>query len=99
MDPQTVRIFIILAVIIAVIVVYTQVKKASNMRKAETGMDKEKIKQLAARALPGESGYRVAYAHWEDVQHYGRTTRTTYYTYILAFDAERLLVIDRKSVV
>lgn len=93
MSPENLRILIILAVIVIAVVVYTQVKKASNMRKAATGEDKELLKRLAAQALPGETDYQVVYGHWEDVQHYGRTTRTTYYTYILAYDTERLLVI------
>ena len=93
MDPSTLRGIIIVAVIVVAILIYTQVKKAGNMRKAATGEDKELLKRLAAQALPGESDYQIVYGHWEDVQHYGRSTRTTYYTYILAYDTERLLVI------
>ncbi len=45
------------------------------------------------KSLPGETGLRVAYGHWEDVQYRGRTRRTTYYCYGLAFDSSRLFVM------
>lgn len=74
-------------------VIYSSLKESRNKKLAETGEDLRRIKDAVARVLPGETGYTVAYAHYEDVSHYGRTTRTTYYAYALAFDAARLWII------
>ncbi len=86
------RAILIVAIIVIVCFVYYQSKKKLNMQKAESGEDKERVKQLMRSLLPPDMNCKIAYAHHEDVQHYGRSTRTTYYTYILAFDQERLIV-------
>ena len=86
------RVVLIVAIIVVVCFIYYQSKKKLNMQKAETGEDKERVKKLMTSLLPPDMNCKIAYAHHEDVQHYGRSTRTTYYTYILAFDQERLIV-------
>lgn len=80
-------------IIVLIIFVYNKLKENKNTKLAQTGEDMERLKQLVAGALPGESGYTVAYAHHEDVTYYGRSRKTTYYTYALAFDDKRLFVI------
>lgn len=93
MDNSTLLAIATIAAFFVVIFAYIQVREKINLKKAETGEDREKLRQLVARALPGEIGYRVAYAHWEKVEYMGRTKRTTYFCYALAFDANRLWVI------
>lgn len=90
---ETILAVLVVAVIAVLVVCYTRIKGKRNLRKAESGEDLDKLKNLVAKALPGESGCQVAYAHWEKVERMGRSTRTTYYCYALAFDAERLFVI------
>lgn len=85
MDQQTIRGIIIVAVIVAVIFLYVKIREWINLGKARTGEDQELLRQTVQRALSGETGYQVAYAHWEKVEHFGRRTRTTYYCYALAF--------------
>jgi hypothetical protein len=85
--------WLIIVGIVAVCVIYSQLKEQKNEKLAASGEDMERLKGIVASVLPGETGYTVAYAHHEDVQHYGRSTRTTYYTYALAFDAARLWII------
>lgn len=93
MDSETILVFLGVVAMFVVGFAYIQVREKINLKKAETGEDKEKLRQLVALALPGETGYRVAYAHWEKVEYRGRTQRTTYFCYALAFDASRLWVI------
>lgn len=88
-----IKLILIFAAIIAAIWIYIVVREKINLRKAATGEDKERLRRAVAQALPGESGYQVAYGHYEDVQHYGRKKITTYYCYGLAFDASRIWVM------
>lgn len=84
---------LIFAAIIAAIWIYIVIREKVNLRRAATGEDKERLRRAVAQVLPGESGYQVAYGHYEDVQHYGRKKITTYYCYGLAFDASRIWVM------
>lgn len=85
--------WLIIVGIVAICVVWSNVKESKNKKLAQTGADLQRLRDAVARVLPGETGYTVAYAHYEDVQHYGRSTRTTYYAYAVAFDAARLWII------
>lgn len=85
--------WVIVVGIVAVCVIWSQLKESKNKKLAQTGADMQRLKDAVARVLPGETGYNVVYAHYEDVQHYGRSTRTTYYAYAVAFDATRLWII------
>ncbi len=93
MEKRDYLVLAAVAAVVAIIFVYNKIKQNRNTQLASTGEDMERLKQLVAGALPGESGYTVAYAHHEDVTYYGRSRRTTYYTYALAFDTSRLFVI------
>lgn len=79
--------------LVAVLYLYVTIREKRNLQKAETGEDQDRLRQAVASVLPGEYGYRVAYAHWEKVEHFGRRTRTTYYCYAFAFDSSRMWVI------
>lgn len=85
--------WVIIVGIVAACVVWSQLKESKNKKLAQTGADLQRLRDAVARVLPGETGYTVAYAHYEDVQHSGRSTRTTYYAYAVAFDATRLWII------
>lgn len=90
---DTVQIVAIIAVVVVAMLIYTQVKEKLNLKKAASGEDKMRLRQVVAQVLPNESGYQVAYAHWEKVEYFGRRTRTTYYCYALAFDASCLWIM------
>lgn len=83
---------IIFVAIVVAIFLYSHFKEKANLKKAANGEDKARF-QEAVRKVMGEGDYMIAYAHWEDVQYYGRTRRTTYYHYALAFDEERLWIM------
>lgn len=82
--------------IIAVFAIYVLIKRRKNLAALETGEDMEALKQAVAQVLPGESGYKVVYAHWQRSESYGRRTTTYYYSYGIAFDAERMFIIPLK---
>lgn len=82
----------IVVAIIAVVFIYSHFTTAANKRKAASGEDKARF-QEAVRKVMGEGNYTIAYAHHEDVQYYGRSTKTTYYHYALAFDDTRLWIM------
>lgn len=73
--------------------IYIVVREKINLRKAAGGEDKERIRRAVARALPEESGYQVAYGHYENVEYVVRKRITTYYCYALAFHESRIWVI------
>lgn len=90
------------AVVGGAIVYNLFIKKAQNRAKAATGRDLEKVQQAVRELLPeGSQNAEIVYAHWEDVTHSGRTTRTTYYRYAAAFKDETLWVfplqIDKQT--
>ena len=82
--------------IIFVFAVYILIKRKKNLAALETGEDMERLKEAVRKVLPNESGYKVAFAHYERSESYGRRTTTYYYSYALAFDADRLFVIPLK---
>ena len=81
------------AAAVVIYVVYATFRNKKNEQLAETGEDMARLRDAVAKVLSEETGYQVAYAHWEKVEYYGRSRRTTYYCYALAFDASRLWVI------
>lgn len=84
-----------IAIIVAIVVIafiYSHFKGKANLKKAATGADKARF-QEAVKKVMGEGNYTIAYAHWEKVEYYGRTTRTTYYHHALAFDDSRLWIM------
>lgn len=95
MDENVMYILIFAAVVVAIFF-YVQFKEKANLKKAATGEDKARFEEAVRKAM-GEimnSGdYTIAYSHWEDVQYRGRTTKTTYYCYALAFDDTRLWIM------
>lgn len=87
--------------VLGVIIYFVFVKKSRNRKAAETGEDKERVRQAAGQMLVGVNDYQMAYAHWEERESYGRTVKTTYYRYGAAFQGGTLWIfplhIDKKS--
>ena len=92
MEPETVYGIIAFAVIGIVIFIFMQLKEKKNKRLAETGEDKARLKAVADRLFADVPDCRPLYGHYEEVEHYGRSTRTTYYRYLLAHDSQRLWI-------
>lgn len=89
------------AVIIGAVVYFVFIKKSQNRKAAQSGEDKARVKQVIGKLLEGMGDHKVAYAHWEEQESYGRSVKTTYFRYAAAFQGETLLVfplgIDKKT--
>lgn len=76
------------------------IKKNRNLRAAESGEDLELVRR-AVGFTGGAKGERLVYAHWIESESYGRTVRTTYTRFAVAFEGEALRIfplrIDRKT--
>ena len=92
-NPQAVWLVV---AIVAVFAIYTLLRRQKNLAALQTGEDMEKLKEAIRKVLPGESGYKVAYAHYERSESYGRRTTTYYYSYGIAFDAARMFIVPLK---
>ncbi len=92
-NPQAVWLVV---AIVAVFAIYTLIRRQKNLAALQTGEDMEKLKEAIRKVLPGESGYKVAYAHYERSETYGRRTTTYYYSYGIAFDAARMFIVPLK---
>lgn len=90
-------------VLVCGIIVYNLfIKKTKNRTAAASGEDQRRVEQAVRGLLPqDDQNAGIVYAHWEDVTHSGRTTRTTYYRYAAAFKGETLWVfplqVDKKT--
>ena len=92
MKPETLYGILAFAAIGAVIFLFMQLKERKNKSLAESGQDKARLRDVANRLFAGIEDCHPLYGHYEDVQHYGRSTRTTYYRYLLAHDSRRLWI-------
>lgn len=93
---------IIFWVIVVVALVYHFViKKNSNRKAAETGEDMKLVRQAVEPLLKEVGDCKLVYAHREEQSSYGRTVKTTYYRYAVAFQNDTLWVIplgvDKKA--
>lgn len=87
---------LVLLGLFAILLLWSYFRKVSGQKKAESGVDKQLLLDAVAKALPGESGYTVAYGHRVRTRGGSKVTTTTYSFYALAFDEERLWVMDLK---
>lgn len=92
MKPETLYGILAFAAIGAVIFIFMQLKEKKNKGLAESGEDKARLREVANRLFAGIDDCHPLYGHYEDVQHYGRSTRTTYYRYLLAHAGQRLWI-------
>lgn len=87
---------IIFVVVVVGVFLYVHFKGKADLKKAATGEDKARFEDAIRKAmgeLMNEGDYTIAYSHWEDVEYRGRTKKTTYYHYGLAFGGGRLWIM------
>lgn len=91
----------LLVIIIAAVICFYFVKKSKNRKAAQSGEDMERVRKSASPLLDGFGNHQVLYAHWEKRESYGRTVRTTFYRYVIAYQDQTLYVaplqIDKKT--
>lgn len=86
MDMQTIILGVVIMTVLTIIIVaYSTFKEKKDLKKAENGEDMAKLRAALLKLLPADQFWNVLYAHWEKKEYKGRTTRTYYYTYGVAF--------------
>ena len=80
------------AAIIGAVIIYAVVKRNNNLKDAQNGADKSRVR-MVGDALFGEGGNnRTMYAHWETRESYGRTVKITYYRYVVTYRENSICV-------
>lgn len=82
-----------LVIMVAIATVYVLVRDKINKKKASTGEERETLWNLLQRAVPDVQNYTRAYAYWEWTTYQGKTRKTTYWYYGIAFNSEQLFVV------
>jgi len=92
---------IIWLVIIGAVVYNLVIKKNRNRQMAQSGEDKELVRQAARPLLATDGSGPLLYAHWEETESYGRRVRTTFFRYVVTYRDQALCVaplhIDKKT--
>jgi len=92
---------LILIAIIVGFIIYQVIKYLNNRKAAASGEDLKHLQEEVGKSFPDQSGYQMVYAHYEHTETYGRTTKTTYYRYVVAFQGETMWVFpmgrDKKT--
>ena len=79
-------------VVIAAIALFFIIQRNNNLKNAQTGADKARVR-MAAEALFGQGGnHQTLYAHWETRESYGRTVKITYYRYLVTYRENSICV-------
>ena len=79
-------------VIIGAAIAYIFVKKSNNRKDAQNGADKARVQNAAELLFGDGEKHRILYAHWEKREHYGRTTKITYFRYAVIFQDQTICV-------
>lgn len=83
---MTVALFVVCFIVV-------MIREHINTKKGETGEDLAKIRQVLKRLLPDYSSYTTAYAFYKIRRSTGRSVRTTYFHYAVAFKPGALFVV------
>ncbi len=89
-EPKTI---ILTVALFAVCFAAVMIREHINTKKGQTGEDLAKIRQVIKRLLPDYPSYTTAYALYKIRRSTGRSVRTTYYHYAVAFKPGELFVV------
>ena len=79
--------------LLVVIFIFVTIKDKINRKKAETSGDKEAVLNIMKKVVPDLENYVGAYGRWEWTTYQGRSQRTSYWYYGVAFNNERIYVV------
>lgn len=83
------------------ILIFSAVKKSRNRKAAESGEDLETVRRAVERAAGRAEDDSLVYAHWIEQESYGRTVKTSYFRYAVAFGEQTLRIyplrVDKKT--
>ena len=81
-------------VLIVVAVIYVTVREKFNLKKAETGEDRVRIKNIFKKVLPDTWGnYKIAFACWEKTEYQVKRRITHYWSYAVAFSWDEMYIV------
>ncbi|MCI8420142.1 MAG: hypothetical protein HFF79_06495 [Oscillospiraceae bacterium] len=83
---------ILLVILIVGITIFVLIKEHINEKKARTGEDLAKVRAVLSRLLPDSTSYTTAYAFYKWSKYQGRSKKTWYYHYAIAFRPGELFV-------
>lgn len=85
----------IIGVVIMVVIatVYVLIRDKINKKKAGTGEDRANLWGILQKAVPDAQNYTKAYACWEWSTYQGKTKKTTYWYYGIAFNSEQIFIV------
>lgn len=84
-------------VFFGVIVVYVLIHDHFNTKKANTGEDMNRLKDILRGVVPDLENYTPAYATWEVTRYYGKRSETSYWYYGIAFNDDRIHVVQLEN--
>lgn len=86
-------VIICMVIMVVIAVVYVLIRDKINKKKAATGEDREALWGILQKAVPDAQNYTKAYACWEWSTYQGKTKKTSYWYYGVAFNSERIFIV------
>lgn len=96
-EIKTWQIVVGVVAVIAVATVYVLIHDHKNTKLANTGEDKNRLKEILRGVVPDLENYTTAYASWQITKYYGRRSETTYWYYGIAFNDDRIHVVQLEN--
>lgn len=82
-----------IVIMVVIATVYVLIRDKINKKKASTGEDRTALWNVLQKAVPDAQNCTKAYACWEWTTYQGKTRKTTYWYYGIAFNSEQLFVV------
>lgn len=80
-------------IMVVIATVYVLIRDKINKKKASTGEDRAALWNILQKAVPDAQNYTKAYACWEWTTYQGKTRKTTYWYYGVAFNSEQIFIV------
>lgn len=80
-------------IMVVIATVFVLIRDKINKKKASTGEDREALWNILQKAVPDAQNYTKAYACWEWTVYQGKTRKTTYWYYGIAFNSEQIFIV------
>ncbi len=96
-EIKTWQIIVCVVAVFAVATVYVLIHDHKNTKLANTGEDKNRLKEILRGVVPDLENYTSAYASWQITKYYGKRSETTYWYYGIAFNDDRIHVVQLEN--
>ncbi len=96
-EIETWQVIVCVVAVFAVATVYVLIHDHKNTKLANTGEDKNRLKEILRGVVPDLENYTSAYASWQITKYYGKRSETTYWYYGIAFNDDRIHVVQLEN--